>query len=1005
MSTKIVRNDPCPCGSGKKYKRCCLVKDEAKRAFDNASPFEIAHVVRQNIATFIFQERFRSDFNRALKQFWGSARKSSQFPLKDTVDNSLFMDWYVHDYRLLDSRKRLIDLFAEEVGDRLPAAARLMLKQLQNPLYNAYEVIEVEMGVGSHVRDIFQGHDYRVQDVSTSQQLKKWDIILGRIVIEGQTDCFSGAIQVLGQWDKAKLKTFARKSFREYSRQHPDPDWQNFMRDTSHRFAAYVRRLAERPRKIRFTTSDGEELSIAQAFYQVQDRKNAETRLKNHPSLRFVGPDEDEPKSARFDWVGEPVDGFTPVQTKGGKGIVITESLYSVSGERGRTVLGNISLGDKRLVLSCFSAERLAAGRKLLEDCCGDAINHVADSKESVDRWLKEPKKEASTPKTGKKLPRATERKLLAGLMDKHYQRWLDEPLPALEGQTPRQAVKNKRGRAKVIALLKDFENRDEHRKTQGDMTYDVNKLKSTLGLKEQEFLDITPPTLPATKGRAKPYTNQISNVPQPGDAELLSALEALEDPNLSESDREKVLRKAWAKRNRIPELLTRRLIAGETKIPELALHLLIGFAGEDSPAYLQRIAEEREAPDIIRLAAHQCLGWPDEGENEARSIFLSTIKDAYGSLLELLALTAQNPETSEDMVIEVSKYIMVLSPLERLALLKDIAAQTGEQALPLFRSLLHYPSPDVRDVAINFLVDRGDRRGLRAFKRLSDFLREPAEQAEMVVAIRNLETSPGKNITRPLFVHPLQAAYLSIIDGVGAQMAIVVRRHQGGSVKFASVLHKDCYGIKDARGRIIPDPGDVKRVIEELQSGVGTLARVPLEAVQQVLVEAARVNARLGNPIPSAFELWEPLFYDDPVQGAPPEGYPQLDDKPFIGNKSLLEDSSTLLDIPDFESWFFDFDEIALYAPRTLRGITDARIRKAIKGIVTKELREVLRTRLQRQAWILERGRLRKESRLALAAAAALRPDSEVKLTEHPFLQAMVRVSFEIIIADSETM
>lgn len=25
---KVGRNDPCPCGSGKKYKRCCLLKDE-----------------------------------------------------------------------------------------------------------------------------------------------------------------------------------------------------------------------------------------------------------------------------------------------------------------------------------------------------------------------------------------------------------------------------------------------------------------------------------------------------------------------------------------------------------------------------------------------------------------------------------------------------------------------------------------------------------------------------------------------------------------------------------------------------------------------------------------------------------------------------------------------------------------------------------------------------------------------------------------------------------------
>jgi hypothetical protein len=25
------RNDPCPCGSGKKYKKCCLPKDRAAR--------------------------------------------------------------------------------------------------------------------------------------------------------------------------------------------------------------------------------------------------------------------------------------------------------------------------------------------------------------------------------------------------------------------------------------------------------------------------------------------------------------------------------------------------------------------------------------------------------------------------------------------------------------------------------------------------------------------------------------------------------------------------------------------------------------------------------------------------------------------------------------------------------------------------------------------------------------------------------------------------------------
>jgi SEC-C motif len=31
MASQPGRNDPCPCGSGAKYKKCCLEKDEAAR--------------------------------------------------------------------------------------------------------------------------------------------------------------------------------------------------------------------------------------------------------------------------------------------------------------------------------------------------------------------------------------------------------------------------------------------------------------------------------------------------------------------------------------------------------------------------------------------------------------------------------------------------------------------------------------------------------------------------------------------------------------------------------------------------------------------------------------------------------------------------------------------------------------------------------------------------------------------------------------------------------------
>jgi len=35
MAEKIGRNDPCPCGSGKKYKKCCEQKLGSKKSLEN----------------------------------------------------------------------------------------------------------------------------------------------------------------------------------------------------------------------------------------------------------------------------------------------------------------------------------------------------------------------------------------------------------------------------------------------------------------------------------------------------------------------------------------------------------------------------------------------------------------------------------------------------------------------------------------------------------------------------------------------------------------------------------------------------------------------------------------------------------------------------------------------------------------------------------------------------------------------------------------------------------
>jgi tetratricopeptide (TPR) repeat protein len=53
---KTGRNDPCPCGSGKKYKQCCLARDEAAAAAARASQAAAAAPPRRPKFANLFQD-------------------------------------------------------------------------------------------------------------------------------------------------------------------------------------------------------------------------------------------------------------------------------------------------------------------------------------------------------------------------------------------------------------------------------------------------------------------------------------------------------------------------------------------------------------------------------------------------------------------------------------------------------------------------------------------------------------------------------------------------------------------------------------------------------------------------------------------------------------------------------------------------------------------------------------------------------------------------------------
>ena len=68
-----------------------------------------------------------------------------------------------------------------------------------------------------------------------------------------------------------------------------------------------------------------------------------------------------------------------------------------------------------------------------------------------------------------------------------HFRKTLDEPIPALGNQTPRNAVKTAKGRTKVIAWLKMLENQSAQQRPEDPMgAYDFTWLWRELGVGDE---------------------------------------------------------------------------------------------------------------------------------------------------------------------------------------------------------------------------------------------------------------------------------------------------------------------------------------------------------------------------------------------------------------------------------------------------------------------------------------------------------------------------------------
>ena len=457
MKMKPGRNDPCPCGSGLKYKKCCLI---IERDLKNAERSLI-----EKVREFTDHPRFDEEVNEAFNVFWSDVEPSPE-------EVVWFIDWFTHDYRLR-SGFTPIELFYHEKAEELSANEREILRKWLDTYLSVYEVHRVDEGIGVLVRDLLMGGEFFVHDVNTSKAVSKWDILVARIHPDKGQNRFSGAGKIYGQNMTKKLLDYLKDEWRAYRRDFPDESKKDFLKERGYVFNFFAQTLEDEAlRGIRLSTVEGDEMIFCDAVFDVTDFEEAVKGLRGHEDFH-----REDAEEIRYGWVemGESAN-FTAERARLNGAPPPVKSL-------GTRILGRITLSRDELTLECTSRERLEEGKKLLTQRLGDAIVHRGDAFRGVEEAL-----EGAMETHGgeEELPQEVVERAMKDYLEAYYAEWINMPIPALNGLTPVEASRTAEGRRKLEELLKGMENLEERKKKVSGYGYDVSKIRKALNLRER---------------------------------------------------------------------------------------------------------------------------------------------------------------------------------------------------------------------------------------------------------------------------------------------------------------------------------------------------------------------------------------------------------------------------------------------------------------------------------------------------------------------------------------
>jgi hypothetical protein len=476
------RNEACPCGSGRKYKHCCLATSELLDARWHAWRHAEGTVVPAVMA-FAEEEWGDALFDEALESFFVGAVPEGGAE-EGTLWEQLFIPWFVFDFVPARRRRRRGDTgpawpstilaleFERQHGDGLsPVEARFLRAASDGPL-SIMAVTAREPGRSIDLKDILGGETHHVLERSASSTLEPGDIVIARVVADGEIAVMSG----LGPYPLPPADHNRVIDFREQFLRPRGTLDRAHLKASALEIVLVYRQFVEQllnPAPPKLQNTDGDPIEPTTLEFELRcSVREAFERLKG---LSLMTSDDDLLGDAELADDGELRKAVFSWSKKGNK----------LHRDWDNTTLATITVSAGAVSVFVNSARRAKKIRGLIDKRLGHDALYLRQTIESVDAML-DPSRLRDADDAGPELPAIENtpegRAFLEEANRRHWETWLDDKVPALGNLTPRKAAKTPLGRERLEALLAEFAWRQDA-SPNNVIKVDVDWIRSQLGL------------------------------------------------------------------------------------------------------------------------------------------------------------------------------------------------------------------------------------------------------------------------------------------------------------------------------------------------------------------------------------------------------------------------------------------------------------------------------------------------------------------------------------------